>query len=174
MNAAVLVVDIGFRPLRVVSWKKAICDLFLGKVEIVEYSRDRTIQGVNQTWPLPAIVRVMKNFPRNKIRVKFSRINIYTRDGFKCQYCGHRFETEGLNYDHVIPRSQGGKTNWENIVTCCLPCNTKKGNRTPDQARMTLLRTPKRPKYLPLVTVNMGTKQIPVEWMPYWTTVLEP
>ena len=88
MHAAVLVLDVGMRPLRVEPWQRAICDLFLGKVEVVEYSRDRTIQGVARAWPLPSVVRVVSHFRRERIRVRFSRLNIYARDGFTCQYCG--------------------------------------------------------------------------------------
>lgn len=91
MNAAVLVLDVGMRPLRVEAWQKVICDLFLGKVEVIEYSRDRTIQGASRAWPLPSVVRVVKQFKRDRVQVRFSRLNIYTRDNFVCQYCSRRF-----------------------------------------------------------------------------------
>jgi 5-methylcytosine-specific restriction endonuclease McrA len=173
MNAAVLVLDVGMRPLRVENWQRAICDLFLGKVEVLEYSKDRTIQGVSRAWPMPSVVRVLHNFKRDRIRVKFSRLNIYTRDGFKCQFCGHRFESEDLTFDHVIPRSRGGKTTWENIVTACVPCNKQKSDRTPAEAKMRLLKQPRKPAYLPAMAVKMDTRRVPAEWLPYWTTVLE-
>ena len=173
MNAAVLVLDVGMRPLRVENWQRAICDLFLGKVEVLEYSKDRTIQGVNRAWPMPSVVRVLHNFKRDRIRVKFSRLNIYTRDGFKCQFCGHRFESEDLTFDHVIPRSRGGKTTWENIVTACVPCNKAKSDRTPAEAHMKLLKQPRKPAYLPAMTVKMDMRHIPEDWKPYWTTSLE-
>jgi len=173
MNAAVLVLDVGMRPLRVESWQRAICDVFLGKTEVVEYSKDRTIQGVTRAWPMPSVVRVLHQFKREKIRVKFSRINIYTRDGFKCQFCGQRLPSEDLTFDHVLPRSRGGRTVWENIVTCCVSCNKDKADRTPAEAKMRLLRQPRKPVYLPAITVKMDTKRIPVEWAPYWTTSLD-
>lgn len=173
MNAAVLVLDVGMRPLRVENWQRAICDLFLGKVEVLEYSKDRTIQGVNRAWPMPSVVRVLHNFKRDRIRVKFSRLNIYTRDGFKCQFCGQRFESEDLTFDHVIPRSRGGKTTWENIVTACVACNKAKSDRTPAEAHMKLLKQPRKPAYLPAMTVKMDTRRVPEEWKPYWTTSLE-
>jgi 5-methylcytosine-specific restriction endonuclease McrA len=174
MNAAVLVLDIGMRPLRVEPWQRAICDLFLGKVEIVEYSRDRTIQGASREWPMPSVVRVARHFKRERIQVRFSRLNIYTRDNFTCQYCGGHLPSEDLTFDHVFPRSRGGKTAWENIVTCCIPCNRHKSDRTPAEAGMRLRRAPKKPIYLPVVTVRMSPGKIPVEWIPYWTTALEP
>jgi 5-methylcytosine-specific restriction endonuclease McrA len=173
MNAAVLVLDVGMRPLRVENWQRAICDLFLGKVEVLEYSKDRTIQGVSRSWPMPSVVRVLHNFKRDRIRVKFSRLNIYTRDGFRCQFCGQRFASEDLTFDHVIPRSRGGKTTWENIVTACVPCNKSKSDRTPAEAKMRLLKTPRKPAYLPVMTVKMDMQRVPSEWLPYWTTVLD-
>lgn len=176
MNAAVLVLDVGMRPLRVENWQRAICDLFLGKVEVLEYSKDRTIQGANRAWPMPSVVRVLHNFKRDRIRVKFSRLNIYTRDGFKCQYCGQRFLSEDLTFDHVIPRSRGGKTTWENIVTACggpKGCNPKKGDRTPEEAGMKLIRKPTKPHWLPAICVRMPAS-IPPEWLGYWSSDLEP
>jgi 5-methylcytosine-specific restriction endonuclease McrA len=173
MQAAVLVLDVGMRPLRVEPWQKAICDLFLGKVEVVEYSRDRTIQGVKQAWPMPSVVRVVRSFRRDRVQVRFSRLNIYTRDKFVCQYCGVRFHSEELTFDHVTPRSRGGTTTWENIVTCCIPCNRRKADRTPGEAGMRLRSRPKKPAYLPVVTVRMAHGRIPEEWAPYWTTTLE-
>jgi 5-methylcytosine-specific restriction endonuclease McrA len=176
MNAAVLVLDVGMRPLRVETWQRAICDLFLGKVEVVEWkfhSKDRTIQSTSGAWPMPSIVRVLRQFKRDRIRVKFSRLNIYTRDKFTCQFCGKSFTSEDLTFDHVTPRSRGGKTTWENIVTACVECNMHKADRTPAEAKMLLLRQPKKPAYLPAMTVKMDTRQLPEEWKPYWTCVLD-
>ena len=175
MNAAVLVLDVGMRPLRVEPWERAICDFFTGKIEVLEYSRDKTIRSADRSWPMPSVVRILHHFKRERIRVKFSRINVYTRDGFRCQYCGNRFMSEDLTYDHVIPRSRGGKTTWENIVTACVDCNIHhKKDRTPAEAGMRLLRQPKKPGYLPLITVKMDSRNLPPEWEPYWTTTLEP
>jgi 5-methylcytosine-specific restriction endonuclease McrA len=173
MNAAVLVLDVGMRPLRVEPWQRAICDLFLGKVEVVEYSRDRTIQGATREWPLPSVVRCRRHFKREKIRVKFSRINIYARDGFTCQYCGTRCVSEDLTFDHVVPRSRGGRTTWENVVSCCVPCNRAKADGTPVEAGVRLRSRPRKPTYLPSITVRMSGPNIPAEWAPYWTITLD-
>jgi 5-methylcytosine-specific restriction endonuclease McrA len=173
MNAAVLVLDVGMRPLRVEPWERAICDFFLGKVEVVEYSKDRTIRSANRSWPMPSVVRILHHFKRERIWVKFSRINIYTRDGFQCQFCGSHGKTEELTFDHVLPRSRGGRTVWENIVTCCMPCNKFKGDRTPIEAGMKLLKVPRKPGYLPSITVKMDSRNLPAEWAPYWTTTLD-
>ena len=174
MNAAVLVLDVGMRPLRVESWERAICDFFLGKVEVVEYSKDKTISSASRSWPVPSVVRLVRSFKRDRIRVKFSRITIYARDGFRCQYCGVRFPSEDLTFDHVLPRSRGGLTTWENIVACCVPCNKRKGERTPEEVAMRPLKAPRKPAYLPAITVKMDVRRIPAEWAPYWTASLEP
>lgn len=174
MNAqAVLFLDTAYRPLRIETWQRAISDYFTGKVEVVEYSRDHTIQGVKETYPMPAVVRVLRNFKREKIRIKFSRLNIYARDGFTCQYDGRQHPTEDLTFDHVVPRSRGGKTNWLNIVTSCSRCNAEKGNRTPEEAGMKLLRQPRKPHFLPSVQVRgMGDRPMPPEWAGYWNVGL--
>ena len=91
-----------------------------------------------------------------KKEVKFTRHNIFERDKNTCQYCGRVCERPELNLDHVIPRDRGGPTNWENIVCSCIPCNTRKANRTPPEAGMHLIRKPKRPKWRPFVQVNLG------------------
>lgn len=80
-------------------------------------------------------------------QVKFTRRNIYEHYGYRCCYCGDRQRTDSLNLEHIIPRSRGGKSDWNNVVTACIPCNTKKGNRLPDEAGMKLLITPNKPKW---------------------------
>lgn len=170
----VLFLDSAYRPLRIETWQDAISDYLNGKVEIVEYSRDRTIRGVRESFPMPLVVRVLRSFRRDKIRIKFSRLNIYARDGFTCQYDGNVHPTEDLTFDHVLPRSRGGKTNWENIVTCCSDCNAEKGDRTPGEAKMKLLSVPKKPHYLPSVQVRgMGDRPMPEAWRAYWTVGLK-
>lgn len=173
MSSSVLFLDTSYRPLRVEPWQRAIADFFSGKVEIVAYSEDKTIQGVRETFPMPSVVRVVRAFRREKIRIKFSRLNIYARDRFTCQYCRERFPAEGLTFDHVQPRSRGGRTTWENIVTCCVGCNSEKANRTPQEAGMKLARAPKKPSWLPSIQVKMSG-DVPAEWRPYWTGDLEP
>lgn len=175
MNA-VLFLDQSFRPLRIETWQRAISDYFNGKVEIVEYSRDHTIRGVRESFPMPAVVRVLRSFKRDKIRIKFSRLNIYARDAFTCQFCCKQFPAEDLTFDHVIPRSRGGKTNWENIVAACGGpdgCNATKGNRTPEEAGMKLVRKPRKPTWLPSIQVKMSG-DVPADWLPYWSATLMP
>lgn len=170
---AVLVLDCDFQPLRIEDWKKVVCDSFLGKVEVVEFSRDRSIKGVTRDYPMPSVVRVLRRFRRDRQAIKFSRLNVYSRDAFTCQFCGVQFPTEDLTFDHVVPRAQGGRTTWENICTSCVPCNAAKANRTPAEAGMKLLRQPKKPRWLPAVTVEMDRKRVPDEWKSYWSAALE-
>ncbi|CAA6676984.1 MULTISPECIES: HNH endonuclease [unclassified Lentimonas] len=84
--------------------------------------------------------------------VRFSRDNLFERDHYRCQYCGNHFPDHQLNMDHVIPRAKGGRTSWENIVTSCIPCNTRKANRLPHQASMHLMKKPERPRFRPFIS----------------------
>jgi len=162
----VLLLNLSYEPLKVIDWKKAITLLCLGKVEVIEeYGRD--IRSVSLTIRLPSVVRLLRMVKRPKRPVRFSRQNIYARDRYRCQYCGRRLPIEDLTYDHVLPRSRGGKTEWENIVTCCVTCNRKKGGKTPEEARMRLIRTPLRPTWVPAIRVTIGVKEIPTTWRDY-------
>ena len=162
----VLLLNITYEPLRIINWKKAITMLCLGKVEVIEeYSRE--IHSVSFTVKLPSVVRLLRLVKRPKTPVKFSRQNIYARDRYRCQYCGARFATEDLTYDHVIPKSRGGKTQWKNIVTCCIDCNRKKGGMTPAQAGLPLLKKPTRPSWLIGFRTRFASKEPPVQWRDY-------
>ncbi|MDH3555039.1 MAG: HNH endonuclease, partial [Deltaproteobacteria bacterium] len=131
----VLLLNATYEPLRVISWKRAITLLTLDKVEVLE-TYDCVVRSVTLAIRLPAVVRLIHLVRFRKHTIRFSRENIYIRDKYQCQYCAGSMNASDLTYDHVIPKSMGGKTAWENIVTCCLPCNKQKGGRTPGQARM--------------------------------------
>ncbi|MEJ2025571.1 MAG: HNH endonuclease [Deltaproteobacteria bacterium] len=162
----VLVLNITYEPLKIVDWKKAITLLFLGKVEVLEeYGRE--IHSVSFSVKLPAVVRLLKMVKRPKTPIKFSRQNIYARDKYRCQYCGDKFAPEDLTYDHVLPRSRGGRTEWSNIVTCCVECNRRKGGRTPMEAGMKLIRKPSRPNWVPALRITRGVREIPQSWRDY-------
>ena len=162
----VLLLNITYEPLKIINWKKAITLLCLGKVEVIEEYR-REIHSVSFTIKLPSVVRLLKMVKRPKCPVRFSRQNIYARDRYKCQYCGETCPSEELTYDHIIPKSRGGKTEWENIVTCCVECNREKGGRTPKEARMTLIRNPIRPSWVPAIRITIGFKEVPKSWRDY-------
>jgi len=114
------------------------------------------IRTVNYEVQVPRVIRLL-NFdrvPRKTLR--FNRRNLFARDEHRCQYCGKNYPTSQLSLDHVLPRSRGGETNWENIVCSCVRCNTKKGGRTPQEARMKLMRPPTRPKHSPLLAGKLS------------------
>ncbi|HDM10761.1 MAG: HNH endonuclease [Deltaproteobacteria bacterium] len=162
----VLLLNITYEPLRIINWKKAITLMLLGKVEVLEeYGRE--IRSVSFTIKLPSVVRLLRLVKRPKSPVKFSRQNIYARDKYRCQYCGQKFSSEELTYDHVVPRSRGGKTEWENIVTCCVDCNRRKGGRTPSEAGMKLIKKPEKPTWIPALKITIGFREVPQSWRDY-------
>lgn len=163
-----LVLNADWRPYEVVSWREAMSLLFRDSAYAVVYHDGREVRSAAQSYPVPSVV-VLKAYATRKRNVRFSRHNIYRRDNFECLYCGAsalRKEvllTE-LTFDHVVPRAQGGPTTWENIATCCLPCNLKKGSRTPAQARMPLLRPPYLPKVLGDAEFLLRRQGVPEAW----------
>jgi len=165
-HTRVLVLDLFFQPHRIVSWERAVCLLFDGKAEVVE-EYDETIRSPSVTMQVPAVIRMKKKSRTRKQSIKFSRENVLTRDGFQCQYCSRMCESHELTYDHVLPRSRGGQTNWENIVAACYACNAKKADRTPTEAGMALLRAPRKPTWLPVTTKRFNVRSMPDVWRPY-------
>lgn len=162
----VLLLNATYEPLRVISWKRAITLLTVGKVEVLE-AYEFEVRSVSFAIRLPAVVRLLHLVRFRKHTIRFSRENIYIRDKYQCQYCGKTMPAYDLTYDHVIPRSMGGKTAWENIVTCCLPCNKRKGGRTPAQARMHLIRQAKRPSWHPILMITLRINNTPDVWRNY-------
>ena len=169
-----LMLDQGYAPVKIIPWQRAIRLLTLGKVEVVE-EYDREVRTSYLVIKVPAVVRLLRAFRRMKKPVKFSRVNIYGRDGYRCQYCGARKPTDELTYDHVIPRSRGGRTTWTNIVTCCESCNRHKADRTPGEAGMRLQREPRQPVDVPVVMIAISRESAPAAWRDYlyWTGELE-
>ncbi|XP_057771359.1 uncharacterized protein LOC130991268 isoform X2 [Salvia miltiorrhiza] len=144
-----LVLDISYRPVNVVCWKRAICLEFMDKV--------------------PHLLQIVK---RRKVKRGLSRKNIFQRDNYTCQYCS---STENLTIDHVFPIARGGKWTWENLVAACSRCNCKKGQKTLEEASMKLLKVPKAPKDYELLAIPlthyaikmMKRKGLPEEWKQY-------
>jgi 5-methylcytosine-specific restriction endonuclease McrA len=163
-----LVLNASYEPLRIVPWKKAITMLFQGKVEVIAVY-DREIRGVTVRVKLPSVLRLLRHVRTRRpfADVPFSRANVYARDDHRCQYCGGRFGPGHLTFDHVIPVARGGRKGWDNIVTCCIPCNRKKGDRTPEEAGFHLVRRPRRPTALPSLTLTFGVQRAPDSWRDY-------
>ena len=170
MTAQTLLLTPWMMPHKIISWQTAVTMSYLGKVDVLE-EYDEVIRSPSIAIKAPAVVRLKRSIGGMKRGVKFSRINVFARDEFRRQYCGTRRQAHELNYDHVVPRVQGGKTGWENIVTSCYECNSRKRGRTPDQAGMRLLRSPVKPKALPITTVitviPRDGKRVPSAWSSY-------
>jgi 5-methylcytosine-specific restriction endonuclease McrA len=167
MTAQTLLLTPWMMPHKIISWQTAVTMSFLGKVDVLEEYEDE-IRSPSIAIKAPAVVRLRRPIGGMKRGVKFSRINVFARDEFRCQYCGARRAVPELNYDHVVPRVQGGKTVWENIVTSCYDCNSQKRGRTPEQAGMKLLRAPVKPRTLPMTSVlPRHGGRIPEVWSPY-------
>lgn len=171
-----LLLNASYEPLKVVHWQKAITLFCQGKVEVIAVY-DREIRAVSVSFKLPSVIRLLR-FVKIKRRfdyVPFSRANIYARDNHTCQYCNDGFSMADLTFDHVVPVAQGGRKDWENIVTCCVPCNRRKGGRTPGEARMRLVRHPRRPDSAPAIRITVGLRNAPESWRDYlyWNVELD-
>jgi 5-methylcytosine-specific restriction endonuclease McrA len=172
-----LLLNATYEPLKVVHWQKAVSLWCQGKVEIISVYDHREIRAVTFSFKLPSVIRLLRfvRIKRQLDYVPFSRANIYARDNYTCQYCGRVFPTSDLTFDHVVPAAQGGRKDWENIVSCCIPCNRRKGGRTPQQAGMHLVRVPRRPDKSPALRITIGLRHAPASWRDYlyWNVELE-
>jgi 5-methylcytosine-specific restriction endonuclease McrA len=162
----VLLLNASFEPLNVIGWRRAVKLVVLEKAEIVEAS-PHEVHSVSISMSVPSVVRLTSFVRFRRREAKFSRRNIYTRDDFRCQYCGDRPPAQELTCDHVVPRSRGGRTEWSNIVTCCVPCNRHKGGRTPSEAGLRLIRTPAQPTWLWGVQNRFASRRPPKTWHAY-------
>ncbi len=159
---SVLVLNYDYQPIHITTWRRAFVLVYLHKAEIVESHPARQIATMRAIYPWPRIIRLLRYVPVPYRHVPLTRENIFKRDGYRCVYCGIG---QHLTIDHVVPRSQGGEDSWENLVTACESCNRRKGNRTPEQAGMRLLRRPQRPHYLLFWLRSAG--EIDPAWHPY-------
>jgi len=180
LSASVLVLNRYYMAVHVVSARRAFCLLFRELAEVIHFedgqyanydfeswqlmcelrgdersSGEDWVRAVNFEIQVPRVVRLLHydRVPRRTVR--FNRRNLFARDRHVCQYCGVDFPPSQLSFDHVVPRSRGGKTTWENIVSCCLGCNARKGGRTPKEAKMRLIQTPTKPRHSPLLSLKL-------------------
>lgn len=177
LNQQVLVLNRLWQAVNICSVRRALTLLFEGQAQVVlgdqngafhtydfngwrDFSEQEphsdSIHTISFRIRVPRVILLMVFDRLPKKEVKFTRHNIFERDRNTCQYCGRIFDRKDLNLDHVVPRDRGGPTTWENIVCSCIPCNTRKANKTPPEAGMHLIRKPKRPKWRPFVQVNLG------------------
>jgi 5-methylcytosine-specific restriction endonuclease McrA len=145
LNQSVLVLNQNYEPISICSAKKAVILIFLNKASTVE-NYNSAIRSVSVEIPYPSVIRLNRFVKKPFQKVSLNRKNIIKRDKHTCQYCGKNHQP--MTIDHVIPKSLGGGESWENLVCACIRCNGKKGSRTPDQAGMKLVRSPKKPTHL--------------------------
>ncbi|KAF0184386.1 MAG: HNH endonuclease [Hyphomonadaceae bacterium] len=164
---------LSYLPLSLWSWQDVVKAVYQDKVEVVAHYDD-VVHSPNFEMQLPSVVS-LKQFVHHERNLAFTRFNVFLRDGFSCVYCGSKHD---LTFDHVIPRSFGGRTTWENIVTACSPCNMKKGGRTPQMARMPLHSVPKRPNIYQLQEIGrrFPPRHLHSTWLDwlYWDVELLP
>jgi 5-methylcytosine-specific restriction endonuclease McrA len=202
LDASVLVLNKYYAAIRVVSVRRALSLLYRRLAEVIqvesneftnydfdswrevsefrakfERQRHEWVRCVRFELAVPRIVRLMLYDRLPRQTVKFNRRNIYARDHNRCQYCGKRLPTTDLSLDHIIPRSQGGKSTWENIVCCCVKCNVRKGGRRPDEASIRLIAQPVRPKRPPVIALRLTSSKY-ASWKQfldhaYWSVELK-
>ncbi len=165
MVSQVLVLNATYEPMNVVSVRRAVVLLVKQKAEIVE-AAEAYLRSERMTLPVPLVIRLVYyvRIPR-RFSLPLSRRTILARDHYTCQYCGAQPGKVALTIDHIVPRSKGGETTWENVVVACGPCNRRKGNRTPEEAGFRLGCEPSRPRYL-AVTLLAGPRA-PEVWDKY-------
>lgn len=165
MATQTLVLDPSYRPRQVVTWETAIKLKYEGLVDVIsEY--DEEVSSPSVTWKIPAVVRLKKLTRRRELRVRYSRVAVYARDGWRCQYCGEPCSYRKATRDHVVPRARGGQTTFENTCLACTKCNAKKADKTCDEVGMRPMRTPTVPKEAPERQLFVRTA-VPAEWMPF-------
>jgi 5-methylcytosine-specific restriction endonuclease McrA len=197
LTAPVLVLNRYFVPVTITSVKRAFVLMYSGvakavgsdyetfdfeswsQISVMKGSLD-VIRTVNTVILTPRVIVLIRYEGVIRKEAKFNRINIFRRDGGACQYCTKKFSRSELTIDHVVPRSQGGRSVWDNVVCCCVDCNRKKGGRTPEQSRMRLKRRPKKPLWDPFSNIYIKAVMYK-EWEPflnfvdisYWNVELE-
>ncbi|MBI2082960.1 MAG: HNH endonuclease [Deltaproteobacteria bacterium] len=189
LSSNVLVLNRSFVPINITSVRRAFVLFYQGLAKAVDHelfetfdfkswtelsvnSHHETIGLVNHIIRIPRVILLTAYDRMPRRHVRFSRNNIYLRDGNRCQFCGEDFSRNELNLDHVIPRSRGGKTTWENVVTSCIECNRKKGGRLPSEAGLALIRHPIRPRWTPFVDFS-GRAHSYKEWKPFFKNLVD-
>ncbi|MFT6972203.1 MAG: 5-methylcytosine-specific restriction endonuclease McrA [Roseivirga sp.] len=158
----VLVLNQDFSPLTLCSVERAFLLIFLEKADLVHEASNETLRTVSSSYPMPSVIRLQKYIFIPYKTVMLSRQNVFKRDLHKCQYCG---SNKDLTLDHVLPKSRGGATSWQNLVAACKRCNSAKGNKTPQEALMPLPKAPFKPSYIMFVRNFSGLSS--EHWLKY-------
>ena len=150
----VLVLNSNYEPLNVCNMRRAVALMLLGKAEVLE-KRDHPLATIRGDYHAPSVLKMRYQVRRPMPQLRLSRHSILARDNYTCQYCSSK---KVLTIDHVVPRWAGGPHTWDNLVACCRRCNLKKGDKTPAQAQMKLARKPKRPHFIPYLSLPLYLK----------------
>ena len=189
LNGSVLVLNRFYMAVHVVAVRRALVLLYRDLAEVIrvdggqyfnydfeawrelseflsaeeeELEHDEWIRSVNFAIQVPRVIRLNFYDRVPRLTLRFNRRNLFARDQKSSQYCGNLFPLSQLSFDHIVPRSRGGKTTWENVVCCCLKCNGRKGNRTPAEASLKLIREPRRPRQNPFLKVKLDNPKYEV------------
>jgi 5-methylcytosine-specific restriction endonuclease McrA len=168
IGGRVLVLNATFEPINVCTVRRAAVLLLKERAELIECSEDE-LHSERMRFARPLVIKLISyvRIPRDVHRRKITRKAVLARDAWTCQYCGS--QRSGLTVDHVIPRSRGGQSVWENIVASCAPCNRRKGNRLPREISMQPRKAPKAPG--PTVFIRVASPRVPAAWEPYLPAV---
>ncbi|MGK7395367.1 MAG: HNH endonuclease [Candidatus Cyclobacteriaceae bacterium M3_2C_046] len=162
MQKHVLVLNQDYSPLTVCTVQRAFLLVFLQKAELLTENFNHTLRTISRSYPMPAVIRLNRYIKLPYRGVVLTRNNVFKRDNFECQYCG---TNKDLTLDHLIPKARGGRSSWNNLVTACRRCNTRKGNYTLEEIGMEIKRNPFKPSYIMFIRDFSGYVQ--EEWMPY-------
>lgn len=157
-----LLLDKYYQPVDIITWQKAITLIVQDKAEVVE-AGESSVRSVSKEFFIPRILRLVSAH-YSKIRASFSKKSVLLRDRGMCAYCGQHYPFKVLTIDHIIPRVQGGKHEWNNVISACFRCNSKKGGKTPEQANMKLLFLPKIPTRTDLLLNTIQESDLPQSW----------
>lgn len=158
---------VSYLPLSAIQWKEAITYMYLDKVNVLEWYDDWVVRSERWETRVPAVI-MLKDMLKRRRLPRFSKFNLYLRDEATCQYCSTQLHRTQITLDHVIPISKGGKTNWENIVIACAPCNTRKGNKTVMNPKI----KPYQPEYYELVSKRKRLENFEIKH-PVWEQYLK-
>ena len=154
-NISVLKLDSSFKPIELISWEEAVVLTWLKKAWAAEYT-DKWVRSAKEAFQIPSVIVLFRYIDEKYFTLPCTRKNIILRDENQCQYCRERFKEADLTIDHVIPRSKGGKNQWDNVVAACKPCNQKKGSHMLENSSVSLLRPPSKPSYRAMIKKKIG------------------
>jgi 5-methylcytosine-specific restriction endonuclease McrA len=162
MKEKVLVLNQDFSAIAVCNVHKAFVLIYLDKAELINKAENGILRTISKSYPVPSVIRLQKYVRVPYHGISLNRHNILRRDNYSCQYCG---AIKDLTLDHLMPRSRGGETDWMNLVTACMRCNTRKGDRTPEEAGLKLKKQPVRPTLQSFLQLHLNIHN--KEWGTY-------